>query len=39
MAAGEPAMIRLRDSGTARAVRDAYRWVADQRARLEAALR
>jgi hypothetical protein len=38
-AAGEPAMIRLRDSGAARAVRDACHWVADQRAGLEAALR
>jgi hypothetical protein len=30
-AAGEPAMIRLRDSGAAAGVRDAYRWVSAHR--------
>ena len=35
-AAGDPAMIRLRDSGAARTVRDAYDWVSGQRAELAA---
>ena len=38
-AAGEPAMMRLRDSGAADAVRAAHDWVAAHRGRLEAALR
>ena len=35
-AAGDPAMIRLRDSGAARTVRDADDWVSSQRAELAA---
>jgi hypothetical protein len=37
-AAGDPAMIRLRDSGTAGSVRDAYRWVGRYRTELGAFL-
>lgn len=37
-AAGEAAMIRLRDSGAARSVRQAYTWVASHRAELAAHL-
>jgi len=37
-AAGEPAMVRLRDNGAARSVRDAYRWVAQHRDELNATL-
>ncbi|WP_205863256.1 phosphotransferase [Planosporangium thailandense] len=37
-AAGEPAMIRLRDLGVTRRVRLAYRWTADNRAHLGRAL-
>jgi phosphotransferase family enzyme len=35
-AAGDPAMIRLRDSGAVRSVRDAFDWVSTQRAELAA---
>jgi Phosphotransferase enzyme family len=35
-AAGDPAMIRLRDSGAARSVRDACDWVSGHRAELDA---
>jgi hypothetical protein len=35
-AAGDPAMIRLRDSGAARSVRDAFDWVTGHRAELAA---
>lgn len=38
-AAGDPAMTRLRDSGTARSVRDAFDWVTRHRAELCAQLR
>jgi hypothetical protein len=38
-AAGDPAMIRLRDSGAVRSVRDAFDWVSGQRAELAAYLR
>lgn len=34
-AAGDPAMVRLRDSGAARSVRDAHEWVVAHRAELE----
>jgi aminoglycoside phosphotransferase (APT) family kinase protein len=37
-AAGEPAMVRLRDDGAARSVRDAYRWVEQHRDELNATL-
>ncbi len=37
-AAGDPAMIRLRDSGAVDSVRDAARWVTENRSELEAAL-
>ncbi len=37
--AGVPAMIRLREGGAARSVRDAYQWVAAQREALQSALR
>ncbi|HEY2306278.1 MAG TPA: hypothetical protein VGI05_10405 [Streptosporangiaceae bacterium] len=37
--AGDPAMIRLRDSGAARSVRDAFDWVTRHRAELAAPLR
>ena len=37
-AAGDPAMIRLRDSGAARSVRDAFDWVIGHRAELAAHL-
>ncbi|MFJ2034156.1 phosphotransferase [Streptosporangium sp. NPDC087985] len=36
--AGEPAMVRLRESGVPRSVRAAYRWVAEHRRELEATL-
>jgi hypothetical protein len=35
-AAGDPAMIRLRDDGAARSVRDAFDWVSRHRAELAA---
>lgn len=35
---GDPATVRLRDSGAVRSVRSAYRWVAAHRVELEAAL-
>jgi hypothetical protein len=38
-AAGDPAMTRLRDSGAAASVRDAYEWVTRHRAELAAFLR
>jgi hypothetical protein len=38
-AAGDPAMVRLRDSGAARSVCDAYDWVTSHRAELAACLR
>jgi aminoglycoside phosphotransferase (APT) family kinase protein len=37
--AGEPAMVRLRDMGVVRSVRDAWGWVAAHRGELERALR
>ena len=37
-AAGDPAMIRLRDAGAARAVRGAFNWVTSHRAELAAPL-
>ena len=36
---GDPAMIRLRDSGAARSVCDVYDWVTSHRAELAAYLR
>ena len=36
---GDPAMSRLRDSGAARSVRDAYEWVTSHRAELAIHLR
>jgi hypothetical protein len=38
-ASGDPAMTRLRDSGAARSVRDAYDWVTSHRAELATYLR
>ena len=38
-AAGDPAMIRLRDSGAARSVRDAFDWVSAHRDELAAHVR
>lgn len=38
-AGGDPAMIRLRDSGAARSVRDAYDWVTSHRTELSICLR
>jgi hypothetical protein len=38
-AGGDPAMIRLRDSGAVRSVRDAYDWVTSHRVELATCLR
>jgi hypothetical protein len=38
-AGGDPAMIRLRDGGAVRSVRDAYDWVTSHRVELAACLR
>jgi hypothetical protein len=38
-AAGDPAMIRLRDAGAAQSVRDAFEWVTGHRAQLAVRLR